>query len=472
MYLKDKKGKANDNGQLRATVAGEIAYEEIKSRAKKGETKEFDISSLNNAMMDKNSVVSADKYGEIKEGIENISLAGLKYSASTSDINDNPNKLDEKTKIALKKEAEKFSEEIVENVNYMKDGWNRLKYLENELPSLEKAIEKERDPLRKNLLETRKEYLKREKSTLSNLKEFGDGFGEAVVVTTVVAAGIAKAPVTTTVIVGGTVIGSVLNNKEARKLEITPAQQVHLQNVAPEFYRAYRDNFTIKNPITLGNDNKNNSPKDIYYGKEFDNPQLLTIAKEFYSNAKTPDEKLSREIGNIIGGAVASRAISGIKNTIKVAETSNHKPTLVITNEVKQNSVYPNFDFDHVIGGDVSKNGKKVTGGHSLTKGDVRISEIIDKADINGIYNAEVEIYNPKTQKWEIKKSNTTMFPKDWSENRIKEEIRSAWNSSNFKVTITNRGKEWSGTADSGIKIKGFINKDKTTAFPEYEGGK
>lgn len=149
-----------------------------------------------------------------------------------------------------------------------------------------------------------------------------------------------------------------MNNKEARKIEITTAQQVHLQNVAPEFYRAYRDNFTIKNPITLGKDNKNNSPKDIYYGKEFDNPQLLTIAKEFYSNAKTPDEKLSREIGNIIEWVKVLEAISGIKNTIK-KQTPNHKPTLVITNEAKQNSVYPNFDFDHVIGGDVSKNGKE-----------------------------------------------------------------------------------------------------------------
>lgn len=134
----------------------------------------------------------------------------------------------------------------------------------------------------------------------------------------------------------------------------------------------------------------------------------------------------------------------------------------------KKYSVY----FDHIIGGDVSKNGKRVTGGHSLTKGDVRILEIIDEPDINGVYNAKVEIYNPKAQKWEVKKADTTMFPKDWDDIKIKEEIKSAWNSDDFKVTITSNGKEWSGTADSGIKIKGYINPTKTTAFPEYEGDK
>lgn len=278
----------------------------------------------------------------------------------------------------------------------------------------------------------------------------------------------------TALVVGGTVVASIVDNKETPKIEITTAQQIHLQNISPEFYRAYKDNFVIKNSVSLGNNDNGNYSKDIYYGKEFDNPQLLSMAKEFYSNAKTPDEKLSREIGNIIGGTVATKAVSGIKNTIKTAETSNHRPTLVITNETKQHSVDPNFDFDHVIGGDTSKNGKKVMGGHSLNKGDVRISKIIDKPDINGVYNAEVEIFNPKTQKWEIKGSKipnkTTMFPANWSEEKIKEEIKSAWNSSSFKIKTDTYGKTWTGTSKSGIEIKGFINNEKTTAYPLYKG--
>ncbi|MCI7223119.1 MAG: EndoU domain-containing protein [Fusobacterium sp.] len=127
------------------------------------------------------------------------------------------------------------------------------------------------------------------------------------------------------------------------------------------------------------------------------------------------------------------------------------------------------------MGGDVNKGGKRVTGGHSLNRGDVRISKIIDEPDINGVYNAEVEIFNPITKKWEIKVTKdgnrTTMFPKDWDDDRIKEEIKSAWESKNFTLTEDIYGKSWTGTSKSGVEIKGFINKDKTTAFPLYKEG-
>ncbi len=64
------------------------------------------------------------------------------------------------------------------------------------------------------------------------------------------------------------------------------------------------------------------------------------------------------------------------------------------------------------------------------------------------------------------------MFPKNWNEERIVLEVKSAWGSKDFKIEKTMRGKEWSGTSISGVKIKGYINPDKVTAFPEYEGVK
>lgn len=170
--------------------------------------------------------------------------------------------------------------------------------------------------------------------------------------------------------------------------------------------------------------------------------------------------------------AETEKATKTLSNRSKISNQS--KPTFIVNNGTKQKSVYPNFDFDHVIGGDVSKNGKKVTGGHSLVKGDVRISKVIDKPDINGVYNAEVEIYNPVTQKWELKITKTenrnTMFPFNWTEERIKSEIRSAWDSKEFRVITNARGKSWQGTSESGIKIEGYINPDKTTAYPIYNG--
>lgn len=65
------------------------------------------------------------------------------------------------------------------------------------------------------------------------------------------------------------------------------------------------------------------------------------------------------------------------------------------------------------------------------------------------------------------------MFPDNWNENRIREEIRGAWNSSDFTSKLTRRGLRWEGTSPSGVKIEGYIKNDGTTAYPMYqEGGK
>ena len=54
------RGKANDKGQLRSTVAGEIAYDEIKNRLKKGDKNPISTSSFDVAKMDKDSEVTSD----------------------------------------------------------------------------------------------------------------------------------------------------------------------------------------------------------------------------------------------------------------------------------------------------------------------------------------------------------------------------------------------------------------------------
>ncbi|WP_258875085.1 hemagglutinin repeat-containing protein [Fusobacterium vincentii] len=54
------RGKENDKGQLRSTVAGEIAYDEIKNRLKKGDKNPISTSSFDVAKMDKDSEVTSD----------------------------------------------------------------------------------------------------------------------------------------------------------------------------------------------------------------------------------------------------------------------------------------------------------------------------------------------------------------------------------------------------------------------------
>ena len=125
------------------------------------------------------------------------------------------------------------------------------------------------------------------------------------------------------------------------------------------------------------------------------------------------------------------------------------------------------LDFNHFIGGDINKKGT-VTGGHSLTRGDVRVVEQTSAPDKHGVYQATVEIKKPDGS-WEMKKgrsgkpmTNHSMFPKYWDEARIRAEVTSAWE----KRKMVNQNK-WEGKSSSGVWIEGFITP-RGTAYPIY----
>ncbi|EMU4217714.1 polymorphic toxin MafB class 2 [Neisseria gonorrhoeae] len=126
------------------------------------------------------------------------------------------------------------------------------------------------------------------------------------------------------------------------------------------------------------------------------------------------------------------------------------------------------LDFNHFISGDINKKGT-VTGGHSLTRGDVRVIQQTSAPDKHGVYQATVEIKKPDGS-WEVKTkkggkvmTKHTMFPKDWDEARIRAEVTSAWES-----RIMLKDNKWQGTSKSGIKIEGFTEPNRT-AYPIYE---
>ena len=129
------------------------------------------------------------------------------------------------------------------------------------------------------------------------------------------------------------------------------------------------------------------------------------------------------------------------------------------------------IDYDHIIGGDISSNGEKVTGGHTLLKGDVRIVKKIGAPSKNGVYKASVEIRKPDGT-WQRKTSNggvNTMFPANWDEARVIEEINSAWeNRKDLKGRDNNM---WQGISKSGVLIRGY-KSPRITAYPVFEGDK
>ena len=126
------------------------------------------------------------------------------------------------------------------------------------------------------------------------------------------------------------------------------------------------------------------------------------------------------------------------------------------------------IDYVHIIGGDISSNGEKVTGGHTLLKGDVRIVKKIGAPSKNGVYKASVEIRKPDGT-WQKKTSNggvNTMFPESWDEARVIDEINSAWeNRKDLKGRDNNM---WQGISKSGVLIRGY-KSPRITAYPIFE---
>ena len=137
-------------------------------------------------------------------------------------------------------------------------------------------------------------------------------------------------------------------------------------------------------------------------------------------------------------------------------------------------SSYPPIDHDHIIGGDAGSQGR-VTGGHSLQRGDVQIIPGTESSpNAVGVYKAHVQIRHPATGVWITKvrqngqPMTNTMFPKNWSEQKIKAEVDAAWASPSKVIN----GDRWTSVTPSGVKIIGYINTaphlNRVTAYPDY----
>ena len=188
---------------------------------------------------------------------------------------------------------------------------------------------------------------------------------------------------------------------------------------------------------------------------------LFGLGKLYLSrnNSINAKENFSKEF-------VAQNKRSGKKNIIKPKnmENKNEKRT---QNTSNQGDRKYEIDYDHVIGGDENSQGK-VTGGHSLLHGDVRIVKKIGNPAKNGVYRASIEI-KKKDGTWQAKTSNggvNTMFPENWDEARIIDEINSAWE--NRKDVKGRDNNMWQGISKSGVVIRGY-KSPRITAYPVYE---
>ena len=176
---------------------------------------------------------------------------------------------------------------------------------------------------------------------------------------------------------------------------------------------------------------------------------------------------------NILTAATKKSKSYKKNNSGKNSGNRNKKQKTEISEEKSNNTGNRKYkiDYDHIIGGDISSNGEKVTGGHTLLRGDVRIVKKIGAPSKNGVYKASVEIRRPDGT-WQRKTSNggvNTMFPANWDEARVIEEINSAWeNRKDLKGRDNNM---WQGISRSGVLIRGY-KSPRITAYPVFEGDK
>ena len=179
-------------------------------------------------------------------------------------------------------------------------------------------------------------------------------------------------------------------------------------------------------------------------------------------SAASKNNKVSEKNSTDINSRNSSKNNSKKKKEKEKTEVSEEKSTNTGNRKYK-------IDYDHIIGGDISSNGEKVTGGHTLLKGDVRIVKKIGAASKNGVYKASVEIRRPDGT-WQKKTSNggvNTMFPESWDEARIIDEINSAWeNRKDLKGRDNNM---WQGISKSGVVMRGY-KSPRITAYPVFEG--
>ena len=291
------RGKANNKGQLRSTVAGEIAYDEIKNRLKKGDKNPISASRFDVAKMDKDSEVTSDKYGEQVEGFENIAGGAIKLNAVTSEVDMNPGILDEdpEARKRLYQAGKEFNETYNKNVDYMIEGWHRPEVAKREALILEKEIVKEKDPVMKNLLIARHGYLEREAHPLNSMGKslFKGGVkGFVTTITIRLASKTAVGKVATLVVIGGKIIADGINGaREVPKIPITSKQVNNIKRVAPEFYKSAEGLFTIKE--------KSNTS----------NTSLLRMAEDYYKNSQTADERVANDVGYVVGGYAASKGM-------------------------------------------------------------------------------------------------------------------------------------------------------------------
>lgn len=113
----------------------------------------------------------------------------------------------------------------------------------------------------------------------------------------------------------------------------------------------------------------------------------------------------------------------------------------------------------HIRQGHFNKNNP--VGGHYLND-QLRIKNV-SKIDMNGIIEAEIELFDPYEHLWKSKKGISTLFPLNWDLHKIHYEIYYAFNFINLEKNIN----KYISRTSNGIEVVFIIKNNKIkTIYP------
>ena len=326
------RGKANDKGQLRSTVAGEIAYDEIKNRLKKGDKNPISASKFDVAKMDKDSEVTADGYRAERKAKKDIAAAEARYRNKLENISA---KYSHRTslsseEIAEIKELERQARlERDKEIAVIQKGIGTIREYEEYakiqlapqwefINSSSYIPEKEAARARYNFLrrniDTTKEYKEGTKKAYRDAfnEEFKDNFKEGVEATVKYKIGekILETGSETLATVGlfflwstpaggGELLPNQIKTKKDPRKIITPTTYGYLAKHYPEYIEAKGDEYTLVGSYK----NAMLPPKN--QGEKI-NKVIFEDIKNFYDGTKTLDEKISESDGKLYGSLIGS----------------------------------------------------------------------------------------------------------------------------------------------------------------------
>ena len=334
------RGKENDKGQLRSTAAGEIAYDEIKDRLKKGDKNPISASRFDVAKMDKDSEVTSDKYTDYLEA--DLKKAGTYVKYSLISGYHNLGMFFAFTSEGRKKHVEKYDKTNVDLRNNLKaidkkleEALDKEKNAKELLPKVYMVLSKIKNPNARKAFEAYFNYLKRQSDTddtfLYNVSK-GTGIGLAEGATGYYAAEV----------VGGTTFSllgiSMLFRGDTRievpkeneqntyipmenRITIASSEALKFKKFFIDYYKDRMGYYNVLESVKNEGIPRNTSTLE-------NDPRISEDIAGYYNGERSKLENKGYVVGNIVGN------IAGYKLASKGAFYKNNSTYTSVQNEV------------------------------------------------------------------------------------------------------------------------------------------